>query len=312
MKLLALLSLLLLFNSCIKNKKTVLRIYSYSSFSALWGAGPLIKKEFEKTCDCKVVLVGASGGQSLLNRMKLDQKNKSADLVFGLDSFLSDKALQQFQWKKIETARTPFSHTPIVEKNSFFLPISWSFLGFVAHKKYTNTPPINFEGLFKPSWTKKILVPHPETSLLGKYFMIWALQQGKTKEEIYKQVLFLPSWSSTYSYFKQNPSFLVFTYALSPYYHQKEEGNHDFYFISLKEKHPFYVETAGIPSFCRECELAEKFLSFLSSEFAQKSLATKNYMIPYYIDHRFLPLPRVNLLSKEKQDAIYKKLNTAL
>ena len=52
--------------------KPELVIYTYDSFSSEWGPGPVIKAEFEKTCDCTVTFVGLDSSVGVLGRVMIE------------------------------------------------------------------------------------------------------------------------------------------------------------------------------------------------------------------------------------------------
>jgi len=74
--------------------KPVLTVYTYDSFSADWGPGPVVKKAFEADCNCELKFVALEDGVSLLNRLRMEGKNSKADVVLGLDNNLLDAASQ--------------------------------------------------------------------------------------------------------------------------------------------------------------------------------------------------------------------------
>ena len=74
-----------------QGKKT-LTIYTYSSFTSQWGAGPKIKQEFEKICNCVVKFFSFDDGVSLLSRLKFENQNTKADIILGLDNHLIAEA----------------------------------------------------------------------------------------------------------------------------------------------------------------------------------------------------------------------------
>lgn len=54
--------------------KPVLTVYTYDSFAADWGPGPVVKKAFEADCHCELKLVALEDGVSLLNRLRMEGK----------------------------------------------------------------------------------------------------------------------------------------------------------------------------------------------------------------------------------------------
>ncbi|MCB1719599.1 MAG: thiamine ABC transporter substrate-binding protein, partial [Candidatus Competibacteraceae bacterium] len=61
-----------------------LTVYTYESFTAEWGPGPIVEKAFEETCGCDIEFVSVADGVALLNRLKLEGAATEADIVLGL------------------------------------------------------------------------------------------------------------------------------------------------------------------------------------------------------------------------------------
>src|SRR4051812_34308390 len=72
--------------------KERLTVYTYESFTAEWGPGPQVKKDFEAECSCDVDFVSVADGVALLNRVKLEGASTKADIVLGLDTNLTAEA----------------------------------------------------------------------------------------------------------------------------------------------------------------------------------------------------------------------------
>src|SRR5437764_9838250 len=69
-----------------------LTIYTYQSFVADWGPGPKVKAAFEKECSCTIQWVAITDGVAILNRLKLEGAQTTADVVLGLDTNLTAEA----------------------------------------------------------------------------------------------------------------------------------------------------------------------------------------------------------------------------
>jgi len=68
--------------------KDTLTVYTYDSFTSEWGAGPIVKTAFEKTCDCELNFVALDSSTGILNRVQLEGDATRADVVLGLDTSL--------------------------------------------------------------------------------------------------------------------------------------------------------------------------------------------------------------------------------
>ena len=80
--------------------KPVLTVYTYDSFAADWGPGPVVKKAFEADCNCELKLVALEDGVSLLNRLRMEGKNSKADAYSGhLMTEKTDRNGDTYRWE---------------------------------------------------------------------------------------------------------------------------------------------------------------------------------------------------------------------
>ena len=93
-------------------------VYTYDSFVAEWGPGPLLEEKFEEFCMCDLQFVGLSDGVEILTRVMYEGPNTDADIVLGLDSNLTHKA-----------------------KMTGFFMILGIFLSFIILQKFKTRPP---------------------------------------------------------------------------------------------------------------------------------------------------------------------------
>ena len=56
----------------IANAQDTLTVYTYDSFVAEWGPGPVIEKAFEARCDCDLEFVAVGDGAEILSRLRLE------------------------------------------------------------------------------------------------------------------------------------------------------------------------------------------------------------------------------------------------
>lgn len=272
----------------IREQKAVLKVFTYSSFASKWGPGPVLKSIFEKSCNCQVEFIEGADTGILLQRLKIEGEKLGADLVIGFDQYDLQKAVVELNWRSMDFSSLDVD--PIVKsslKNEFFVPYDWGVLSFVTKKDFRISPTISLDDLTRSEYSRKIALQDPRTSSVGLQFVMWVLKT-KGQEEGYKYLGRMmqqahshsPSWSTAYGLFKSGQVDLVFSYLTSPLYHQIEEKNENFKALEMVEPQPVQVEFAGIPSFCRSCELAENFLNLLLSPEGQKIVMEKNYMMP--------------------------------
>jgi thiamine transport system substrate-binding protein len=274
----------------VREQKPTLKIFTYASFSSKWGPGPVLKEMFEKTCDCRVEFLEGSDSGILLQRLKIEGEKLGADLVIGLDQYDLQKAVVESNWRSLDFSTLEID--PQVKsalKNEYFVPFDWGVLTFIGkisdNGKMQN--PIALDQLLQSQYSQKIAMQDPRTSSVGLQFLIWILKT-KGEDEGFKYLgkmlkqahSFSPSWSTSYGLFKAGQADLVFSYTTSPLYNLLEEKNGNFRALEMVEPNPVQVEFAGIPTSCRNCESAEKFLNLMLSVEGQKIIMQKNYMLP--------------------------------
>lgn len=270
----------------IREQKPTVKIFTYSSFSSKWGPGPVLQEMFEKACDCKIEFLDGSDSGILLQRLKIEGEKLGADLVIGLDQYDLQKAVVESNWRSLDFSSLDID--PQVKsalKNEYFVPYDWGVLTFVGKETAT----LSLDQLLQPEFAQKIAMQDPRTSSVGLQFVMWVLKT-KGEEEGFKYLArmmkqahsFSPSWSTSYGLFKSNQANLVFSYTTSPLYNLIEEKNPNFKAIEMVEPNPVQVEFVGIPTSCRNCDLAEKFLNLMLSVEGQRAIMQKNYMLPVF------------------------------
>ena len=71
-----------------------LTVYTYDSFTAEWGPGPAIKKNFEAQCGCTLNWVAVDSSISILSKIQLEGASSKADVALGLDTNLVPQATE--------------------------------------------------------------------------------------------------------------------------------------------------------------------------------------------------------------------------
>jgi thiamine transport system substrate-binding protein len=280
----------------IREQKSIVKIFTYSSFSSKWGPGPILQQMFEKTCNCKVEFLDGADAGILLQRLKIEGEKLGADLVIGLDQYDLQKAVVESSWRSLDVQGLDFD--PQIKsalKNEYFVPYDWGVLTFVAKKNEDGSRlgplpgPLSVDQLLQSEWAQKVALQDPRTSSVGLQFVMWILKiKGETEGLAYLSKMmrqahsFSPSWSASYGLFKAGQAELVFSYTTSPLYNLIEEKNGTFFSVEMVEPNPVQVEFVGIPAFCRNCELAEKFLNLMLSPEGQKVIMEKNFMLPVF------------------------------
>lgn len=265
-----------------------LRVFGYASFTGRWGPGPLLKEQFEKTCNCKVEFIEGSDSGILLQRLKIEGESLGADVVVGLDQFDLAKATAEQSWRKLNFGQLDvYDSVRPALNNSFFVPYDWGALTFVVRKGELAQQPATLDDLLNPELAKKIALQDPRTSSPGIQFLYWVIRsKGEEEGFLFLQKLmsqvhsFSPTWSTAYGLFTNRQAKMVYSYVTSPLYHEIEERKKDYLALSFGEALPVQFEYVGIPEFCRHCDLAEQFVNLMLSPEGQKIVMEKNYMFP--------------------------------
>ena len=265
-----------------ETQKTILKVMTYPSFISPYGPGLELKKKFEALCLCQIKWIPAQDSTRMIQRLSLRPDGLGVDVVLGLDQLTLPLAEKRRGWNPLSIDKKfLFSQN----RPDWAVPFSWAPFSFISK---TNAVPKNFFDLAQnKKWEKKITLPSPKTSTVGLQFYFWIFTIFKTQKQIIsfledfkKQVYSIPhSWSASYGLFQKDFSQLTFTYQSSAVYHLKEEGK-KYFFADFKEGRPYQIEYAAVPNTCRECPLAQKFISFLLTKEIQKLLMEKNYMLP--------------------------------
>lgn len=265
-----------------------LRVFGYASFTGRWGPGPLLKEEFEKSCKCKVEFIEGSDSGILLQRLKIEGESLGADVVVGLDQFDLSKAIGEQHWRKLNLGNLDvYDSVKPALSNSFFVPYDWGALTFATRRGEVSRLPSTIDDLLAPDLAKKIALQDPRTSSPGMQFVYWVIK-SKGEEEGFKFLhklssqihSYSPTWSTSYGLFTSKQAKLVYTYVTSPLFHEMEEKRKDYLTVTFNEPLPVQFEFAGVPEFCRHCDLAERFVNLMLSKEGQKIIMEKNYMLP--------------------------------
>ena len=268
------------------------RVFAYSSFTSITGPGPKLKALFELSCNCRLEFVEGNDAGMLLQRLKLESESLGADLVIGFDQYDLQKALGEHKWRKLD-----FSNLNIEPEvrpalsNNYFVPYDWGVLGFIARKGELKLTPKKLDDLLHSEFTRKIALQDPRSSSPGMQFLFWVIKSKGEEEGLrFIQKMFdqahsySPSWSLSYGLFQKKQASLVYSYLTSPLYHELIENDPSYEALSFAEPLAIQYEFLGIPEYCKQCELAEKFVNLMLSPEGQKILMEKNFMFPVLKD----------------------------
>ncbi|MDE9444255.1 thiamine ABC transporter substrate binding subunit [Xenorhabdus bovienii] len=274
--------------------KPTLTVYTYDSFASEWGPGPAIKKAFEAECNCELKLVALEDGVSLLNRVRMEGKKTSADIVLGLDNNLIQAAQQTglFTPSHIDTSKLKL---PVTWNSKTFIPYDYGYFAFVYNKNTLPHPPKSMDELINSNQNWKIIYQDPRTSTPGLGLLLWMqdIYGDKAVQEwpkVAKKTLTVTKgWSEAYGLFLKGEGDMVLSYTTSPAYHILSEKKDNYAAAIFSEGHYLQIEVAAQLASSKQPKLAQKFMQFMISPTFQQAIPTTNWMYPV-ID---IPLPEV-------------------
>jgi thiamine transport system substrate-binding protein len=262
-----------------------LTVYTYQSFVAEWGPGPKVKAAFEKECGCTLQWVAITDGVAMLNRLKLEGAQTTADVVLGLDTNLTAEARATGLFGPHQQDASKLN-VPISWSDDLFLPYDYGYFAVVYDTKAMPAPPKSLDELVNGDPSQKIVLEDPRTSTPGLGFLLWmkSVYGDKTAEawsKLKARVLTTtPGWDEAYGLFTKGEAPMVLSYTTSPAYHIIAENTDRYAAASFAEGHYLQVEVAGLIEASPRKELARKFLAFMLEPGFQDQIPMNNWMFP--------------------------------
>jgi len=262
-----------------------LTIYTYESFNADWGPGPIVEKAFEAKCGCDVDFVAVADGVALLNRIKLEGAATKADLVVGLDTNLTKEAADTGLFAPHGISATGLT-VPDGWSDPNFLPFDYGYFAVVYDSEKLATPPASLKELVEGDAAQKIVIQDPRTSTPGLGLVLWmkavygdgaADAWGKLKDRV---LTVTPGWSEAYGLFTNGEAPMVLSYTTSPAYHAIAEKTDRYKAAAFSEGHYLQVEVAGMTTKGAGNQLAKQFLEFMLTPEFQDAIPETNWMFP--------------------------------
>ncbi|MEO9614173.1 MAG: thiamine ABC transporter substrate binding subunit [Nitratireductor sp.] len=266
----------------VKDKVTV---YTYDSFTAEWGPGPLVEKAFEAECACDLEFVSVADGVALLNRLRLEGDAGKADIVLGLDTNLVVDAKQTglFAPHGIDTGNVS---VPGGWADEVFVPYDYGYFAIVYDGEAIQNPPASLKALVEGDSEDKIVIQDPRTSTPGLGLLLWVKSvygedAAAAWEKLSDRVLTVtPGWSEAYGLFTSGEAPMVLSYTTSPAYHMIAEDTDRYRAAAFAEGHYLQIEIAGLTRKGAENPLARAFLSFMTGPAFQDVIPETNWMFP--------------------------------
>ena len=262
-----------------------LTVYTYESFTAEWGPGPLVKTAFEAECGCTLNFVSAADGVALLNRLKLEGDGTEADIVLGLDTNLTHEARESGLFAphgiSLENVFVPGGWT-----DDMFVPFDYGYFAFVYDTEAIETPPASLAELVDGDPEQKIVIQDPRTSTPGLGLLLWMKavygeEAEAAWEKLSARVLTVtPGWSEAYGLFTSGEAPMVLSYTTSPAYHQIAERTDRYQAAIFEEGHYLQVEVAASTVKGAENTLTKEFLAFMTGPGFQDAIPEHNWMFP--------------------------------
>ena len=283
-------TLLLAASPALAQEQPVLNVYTYDSFVSEWGPGPVLEEAFEARCDCDLRFTAAGDGAALLSRLRLEGTRTDADVVLGLDTNLMADAAETglFATSGVEGVAWDL---PIDWDSETFVPFDWGYFAFVHRAGFD--APASFRELGESDIS--IIIEDPRSSTPGLGLLLWVKQAyGDEAPAIWESlsdniVTVTPGWSEAYNLFLEGEADMVLSYTTSPAYHLIAEEDDGYAAAPFEEGHYLQVEVAAAVDGSGEIDLARDFLSFLTTDEAQSTLPTTNWMYPAKTPESGLP-----------------------
>lgn len=264
--------------------KDTLTVYTYESFTAEWGPGPQVKKNFEAECGCEVDFVSVADGVALLNRVKLEGASTKADVVLGLDTNLTAEAKATGLFAPHGVAGE--TNVPGGWSDDTFVPYDYGYFAVIYDTEKLKTPPKSLKELVEGDPEQKIAIQDPRTSTPGLGLLLWVKsvygdKAGEAWSKLKGRVLTVtPGWSEAYGLFTKGEAPMVLSYTTSPAYHMVAESSERYQAAAFEEGHYLQIEVAGITTSGAKNPLSEKFMAFMTGPGFQDVIPETNWMFP--------------------------------
>lgn len=270
--------------------KPELVVYTYDSFVADWGPGPLIKTGFEAKCGCTLNFVGLDTSLGILGRVRLEGRHSPADIVLGLDTAQSGAARTTGLFAKhgLVGLDTRLNLPPQLGKwqDDVFVPFDWGYFAFVYNRARLPRPPQSMAELIDGGTPLTLAIQDARTSTPGFGLLLWlkalygdgmAAALAKLDGKI---ATITKGWSEAYGLFVNGEVDMVLSYTTSPAYHRLAEDQTNYDYASFAEGHYMQIEVAAVLKSSKQPALARQFLAYLVSPEAQALLPQSQWMYP--------------------------------
>ncbi|WP_191017674.1 thiamine ABC transporter substrate-binding protein [Treponema zioleckii] len=265
-------------------------VYAYDSFLGEWGPGPEIKKVFEEKTGLTVNFVEFEDAISVMSKAILEKDNPIADVIIGLDNNIAHRAIEA----DILESYKPSGADELIPQNLVSIlggdwkitPYDYSHFAIIYDTKSTLPAPESLDDLKNEIYRNSLILMDPRTSTPGLGFVAWTVATyGENYLDFWKELkpnilAMTPGWSSGYGMFEKGEAPMVISYTTSPAAGIEYNGGTTFKTLIFDDGHPIQVEGAAIIKNAKNLEGAKKFMDFLISDEAQKTLPLTQWMYP--------------------------------
>ena len=300
MKYLIFIATILITPFALAENKPVLTVYAPDYFTSEWGPGPSIETAFEEICDCDLKF---SAGD-ILPRLVLEGPNTKADIVIGLNTDVTKKAVETGLFADHGQDNNVLE-LPIDWTDKTFLPFDWSYVAFIFDEK-TQLLPKSFEDLVNLPEGTRIVIQDPRTSISGLALILWVKSvYGDRAEDFWarlrpKILTVTKGWSEAYGLFTDGEAQGVLSFTTSPAYHIAVENDMSKRAAIFEEGHYPYFELAAKLANTKQPELADQFMAFILSDSFQNLIPMTNWSYPSALPRSAWPEVFFNLPIPEK------------
>ncbi len=260
-----------------------LTVYTYDSFISEWGPGPQLEKAFEQHCQCDIEFIGVEDGVSILNRLRIEGERTKADVILGIDDALMEETRATGLITEHQQDLSPLK-AELNWQDPQFVPVDYGYFAFIYDSRKISQPVTSLKALVESD--ARVLYQDPRTSTPGQGLMMWMKAvYGEQSSQGWQQlaghtVTVTKGWWEAYSMFLKGSADYVLSYTTSPAYHQLNEQTSHYKAAPFSEGHIAQVELAAVTRTSQNPVLARRFVSFLTSDEAQRIIPVTNWMLP--------------------------------
>ncbi|MEM1286005.1 MAG: thiamine ABC transporter substrate binding subunit [Pseudomonadota bacterium] len=285
-------------------EERVLTIYTYDSFVADWGLGPVWQELFEAQCDCTIEWVAPGDGVAVLSRLRFEGDSTDADVVLGLDQNLIAEADATGLIAPHETDLSELD-LPVEWTSESFVPFDYGYFAVMYDAEAVENPPTSLAELIEGG-DEPLVIQDPRTSTPGLGMVLWMKsvygeEAGERWEQLADRILTVtPGWSEAYGLFTSGETPMVLSYTTSAAYHMLVEEEERYQALAFDEGHYMQIEVGAAIAGSDDLDLAREFLAFMISAEAQTALPTNHWMLPVRAPQEPLPAPFQRLVEPDR------------